>query len=629
MESMLSHSTRHWKISVPRVLTIPRSFITAILISIFILAFVISSYWNKPGVSQNETLLRDLTVILGITWGVLGSGKVAVKIKPVKFAYIVFFFSALLILNLSPLTSVIPWRGDEDVHIRLALRLIEHFHWYEWAIVASGWLLILYLSWHRPKLAVVFGLIFFYLLISNYSQYPVIFYDRYPFANYWYFSAIVSLITPVVGHPYHELLYRLIPFISVVALVSVVQNQLDGKDWVLRIFWGLGIAVTPIVYYYSSILYLEMPAILLMTIVCLKIKDLLTLDFSELKSNVGWYALILIGFIKETTLPFLFCFLVFRTAYPIFLIIKEKRTPLPIGDSIKAEDQYSVFSKVGNVLLTYFLLLTPILYFFAVQNKDVARGFHLSISNLLDPEIYIVYLRALFEQFGLLILLFLGGLINTLHKRAYPSFLFFVFLFIGYSLFFMIDEKIYIGYSRFNLFLLPPVIAVSTLLLKSIISSRKWLAFVVISAGILSALLLSPIQRDGTKTPYWGNYLFDTSEHYYPMDSAISWLSENEPEENLLISGLYYQYFIKFYFNKYNWHPDPYEILLIEKGSLDDQENLETALSKADEEGFDKVLFFVMGESLPEAPPGSDFHQEAVFLNLSHELLLFSRDADQ
>jgi len=44
-------------------------------------------------------------------------------------------------------------------------------------------------------------------------------------------------------------------------------------------------------------------------VVCLNIRSLLRDDYQMIRQNPAWYALILIGFIKETTLPFLICFI--------------------------------------------------------------------------------------------------------------------------------------------------------------------------------------------------------------------------------------------------------------------------------------------------------------------------------
>ena len=58
----------------------------------------------------------------------------------------------------------------------------------------------------------------------------------------------------------------------------------------------------------------------------------------------------------------------------------------------------------------------------------------------------------------------------------------------------------------------------------------------------------------------------------------------------------------------------------------DDQANLVTALNKAEEQGYKNVLFFVLGKEAPLTPEGSSFHQEQLFSNLAHSLVLYSQD---
>lgn len=86
----------------------------------------------------------------------------------------------------------------------------------------------------------------------------------------------------------------------------------------------MAVATIPTIFYYSSITYLEMPAVMLMTIVCLRIEPLARNDTSAIKQDVGWYALILLGFIKETTLPFILMFLAYRSFYLLLEYFKTR-----------------------------------------------------------------------------------------------------------------------------------------------------------------------------------------------------------------------------------------------------------------------------------------------------------------
>jgi hypothetical protein len=115
----------------------------------------------------------------------------------------------------------------------------------------------------------------------------------------------------------------------------------------------------PLVFYYSSIFYLELPAVCLMFVVCLRIDHLLHSDFNEIRNDPAWYALLLLGFIKETTLPFLIVFVIFRFAI-LFLKLKksgqnnfdEKQQPEP--NPLKR-----IYAVLGQEVIISLLVLFP------------------------------------------------------------------------------------------------------------------------------------------------------------------------------------------------------------------------------------------------------------------------------
>ena len=90
--------------------------------------------------------------------------------------------------------------------------------------------------------------------------------------------------------------------------------------------------------------------------------------------------------------------------------------------------------------------------------------------------------------------------------------------------------------------------------------------------------------------------------------------------------GLYYNYFFDFYFNKIGWQPSEFGVYLSDKKNKDDNFNLSKALTHAENQGYENVLFFVLGDIMPVPPDKSEFHQEHLFNNMAHTLVLYSRD---
>lgn len=622
MKTFFHHAYHSGYLSYSRVFTVPKSFVSALLISIFFLAYIITDYWNIPGSSHAKLLIRDGTLCLGIIWGIAAGNSIKFEYRRTYLFSFCLLFLLILILNSHTLTSVIPWMGDEDHHIRMVLDLLGKVNYLSLFLILAAWSLVLYLSWRTPRWAVFTGILLLLTLLSSYPGTSLFGSLRYPFVNYWPYAFLINLLIPVVEHPYHEFLYRIIPFLSVIALTFIFQKTLSQKKRFTRLIWGVAVALIPTVYYYSSIFYLEMPIILLMTIVCLRIEKLLAEDFFHLKQDIGWYALVLVGFLKETTLPFLICFLIFRT-----VSIMKKRYPQlrrkPKSQVVASFEQRKVNLKwMVEEFAVYFILLMPILYYLIFRTPFVHRSYQFTISNLFDPVIYPVIFRALFDQFGAWILLFFVGCILLIKKIHFTGFYFYLCLLFGYILFFALDQKNLIGYSRFFLFLLPPLLAASRVIARHLLTNAKRINYAVLAILISTSLILSPIQKDGTKLPYWENY---QAEHYYPVDDAILWMKEKGTSKSVLFSGLGYIYFVEFYFNKYDWHPYQSELVIADVQKTD-QINLEIALSKAEKAGFKNVLHFIQGREIPRVPNNFPFHQVEVFENLSNRIILFSKN---
>jgi hypothetical protein len=135
---------------------------------------------------------------------------------------------------------------------------------------------------------------------------------------------------------------------------------------------------------------------------------------------------------------------------------------------------------------------------------------------------------------------------------------------------------------------------------------------------------MSPINWDGTKKPLWGVYMADTAEHYYPYREALEWLKTNHEDDRILFSGMYYPYIsFAFYFGKLDWKPD-HEIVLTEK-TEDYRALLSDALTKADADNFDVVLYQVAGDQIPQIADSHHFVQEKVFKNDAHTLVVYYR----
>jgi hypothetical protein len=131
---------------------------------------------------------------------------------------------------------------------------------------------------------------------------------------------------------------------------------------------------------------------------------------------------------------------------------------------------------------------------------------------------------------------------------------------------------------------------------------------------ILVNLLISPLNLDGSRVPFWGRYLdqkYLQYYQYYPYQDALTWIKYYYPHPKLLSGGADFHYIFYFYFNKLKWFPD-FDITWPKAGSNDSQA-LASAIITAEKQKEDVILFQVLGKSMPQFQPDDTFDKVKIF----------------
>lgn len=595
-------------------ITFKKSSVSVLLAFIFVLAFIITPYWMVPSIQIKRIFILVISLVTGGIWIHVSSSRFFINWEMKKLFPFVLLLVSLLVVNFNSLISVIPWRGDEDYHIFVTLNLVNKLP------IIAGFLIPLFIiifviaTLMKPKLGLIIGMIVsLTVMLIHFLWNPLhgISILRYPFINYWFY-AIPPLLTSLFTTPYREFLFRIIPFLSSATIAWMVYDKLPNKNKISRYFWGFAFGTVPLLFYYTSIFYLELPALSLMLFVCFHIKDLLNADYENIKQIPAWYALILIGFIKETAIIFLLCFLASRYlfAYQNYRKNTEKNKSL-----------ISFLTKELKIMIS---VLGPIaVYLIFRTSLTDTRGFSPQISNLWNISLYGILLKSFFEQFGSFLIFFLVGIILLIRQKSYKESVFLLFVFIGIPLFHILDNSSFTGYSRFNLFVLAPILSGSVRMIKSVGNWNKNFYSLLVVATISVNLFLSPINMDGTKEPLWGNYLVDTSEHYYPYEKALIWLKETNRDNQIIFSGMNYRYKFKFYFNALKWWPN-HKIIMINK-NVNQNEAILQVLADAKQDGINIVLYHLTNEGIPDQQELSGFIVKKIFRNQAHSLVVFMK----
>ncbi len=599
-------------------ISLPKTFIASLLASIYILGFIITPYWIIPTSPASIILFLSLIIGIGMVWVYLSSNALQFQFNITNVRLVVFLLVGIIALNFRALNSVIPYRGDEGLHIDRTLALVTgiQLRW-SWGVLIL-FIMLLYSAVKKPGWAIficifiVISVIFFFLNKNPFEDIDQpLFFLRYPFINYWLFAVLPKLAS-IVNSPYHEILFRVIPVLSMAGVILIFQKGLDFSEILINLAWGFAAATIPIVFYYSSILYIDPPAVFLIMIVCLDIKSLIQMDGRKIVQRPSWYALILMGFIKETTIPFVLCLLAFRT-------IVQLRSWYKSAPGNKSENPFVGFL-AGELRIIFSALAPAFLYLFFRSALTSTRSFSPHLANLFDLSVYQAIGQSFVDQFGLFLIFFMGGSLLLIKEKEYSTLFFYFSLILAIPLFYVIDNKGYAGYSRFNLFVLPPILAGSAIFIREILKEKRIVGAALAFIAILVNLLISPVYLDGTKAPHWGNYLTDTSEHYYPYQDALVWLKNNHPNERILFTGLDYQYSFQFYWNKLGWHPKRDGIM--SENIEDETIAVYRILEQAEREKFDIVVYRVLGSDFMP-PQNTGQFQIKIVRNSAHKLVIY------
>lgn len=598
---------------------LPKGFLVAFLASAYILGFILTPYWLLHRSPVEIFFYLVLTIGIGLIWLSLSTNALQIKFSLKDIGLFLLLLVGIIVLNYRTLNSVIPFRGDEAAHIQRTLGLTERLPLLQSLVMLVLFITFLVAGMKEQKQGIAVGIlivacIVFYFLGENSFEDMLespLFFLRYPFINYWFFAVLPKLAS-LIASPYHEDLYRVIPILFMSGTAWVYQRKLGTSNLASVIAWSFAVATIPLVFYYSSILYIEPSAVFLMMVVCLDISNLLHKSRKAVLQTPSWYALVLIGFIKETTVPFLLCFIVVRAVVQLQIWSKK--------DSGEKSKGTLLNLLIGELSIVFVLLAPVFLYLYFRTTLTSTRSFTPNISNLFDITNYRFILRSFVEQFGLFFLFFIAGCILLIISRKFTSAFFYISLILAILAFHIIDNKAYVGYSRFNLFILPPILAGSAKFITWATQRKQYLGGLLTATVITCNLVLSPVNLDGAKTPYWGNYLVDTSEHYYPYESALIWLKNNYPERRMLFTGLDFYYPFQFYWNKLDWKPKRDGIG--SEGISDETLAIARVLEMAESEHYSIVVYRVIGNNFALPEETGDFHVQ-VIKNSAHTLLIF------
>jgi hypothetical protein len=602
--------------------------VLAILFFLFATEYLFTPYWKLATSLWQQILLATLTGAAGLAWAFLSSGSLELRPRAKGFLWFLAALAIVGAINAPALFADLTWRGDEDHHFQSTLMLADILLHYWPRILILLAPLALAAAFQRKGRATgksvwqVAGLsaaaAAAVVIAGLWAEPPFRLYlvGHYPLATNWLaaqFVAVSKIVAPGSTPP--EAAFRIVPLLSAVLLAWVCARKATDLSVPARLLYILAVGSIPVILYYSSILYLEMPAILLMTVVCLEAKGLLTAEPADLSHMPAWYALVLCGFIKDSIPPLLGAVFLARACFRLFP--RASRGPLLRGIVREA----GVAACIALPYLTF--------WFYRTFYSHPDRVYSPNPAWLVDLRAWGTILWALLEQFGPAAVLFPLVLFLAPGSRRTPKRVLLALAFSCWAAAHIMDRctsKTNVsngtGFSRYMLLFAPMLIAGLHEAVRYAAARKAWVAAAGLALVVGVNFAITPMHLDGARRPGWGEYRYYFAEHSYPYRSALAYVTSHYPTEETLITGLDYRYWYEYYAGQ----TDRVACLAILRPESEFAECTASGqmLAHAAINGYRHVLYHALWSALPRSAVTSGYVVERVFRNSSHMIVLYS-----
>ncbi len=435
---------------------------------------------------------------------------------------------------------------------------------------------------------------------------------RYPAAQSWISTALGALARENWERPiFSNEMTRLLPPLALLALGLILGG--DHRWRRLRpLFTALavwGVVTIPTLLFFGTILYLELPAVLLLCVILLDADRLLRWPFPRVCQRPSWWAVVLLGFMKETVLPGLVVWLAVRGGYQW---CRRRRVSI----------REPVWSVAFGELIVWCCALAPALLYLWIRSEFEPRAYAGQWSNICNLSLWSSNAGHLLRQFGLItVLAVAGGFVAWRAGRRAVIWLA-VGMYVGMQAFLLGDKVELVGLARFNLLLLPPVIVLAWEALTHLFR-RDWrLGLTATSLLLIGNFLMSPVDRTGQRSP-WGPY----SEHWYPYRTCLADVRDTRPDSLIMLGNMPIDYGHTVVTTQLGWSPRVRHVRPF--AGLTDAANLERTLAEATRARADVVIYRTdENPAGVDCPDGHGFAVAQTYPAKVGGLILFVRSGD-
>lgn len=332
---------------------------------------------------------------------------------------------------------------------------------------------------------------------------------------------------------------RLLPSFSYLLFGYLIYKRLMMKlSTIISAIVALTFLTIPIILYESTLLYLEMPLVVLSLIVLMDSEKILTAPPDELPNRLSFYALISLQFLKESGVVIAITLVLLRLLY------RFKNTGNPITGNrmftlLKSEIPLIFVSTFGGLLYLCARSLTPY------------RPYNFHPENLLNLDLWGKGLWSLIQQYHLFVILLIPAVIYIVQRQA-KNVITCVVVGSVVWLFFFLEEPRWIGLARFNLLIAPALITLGIVMFTYMYekTKTKYLCIFLFVLLILNVINI-PFMFTGYRKDWGGS-----GERWYNWSQCLFDIKQVNDNASIIVANMPYKYGFGLVFAKLNWIPN-------------------------------------------------------------------------
>lgn len=381
---------------------------------------------------------------------------------------------------------------------------------------------------------------------------------------------------------------RFMPVLAVLLLGLVLAQEPCWRKAppALPLLGALAVATVPTLLYHGTLLYLELALLPPLVLLLRAGRRWLLAEPASLAGSDAWWAALTLGFLKDTGVVAVGILWFVRAALRgLFLC---RRGKLNVA-AVCAEARVA------------FVVLGPGLLYLALRALHGSRPYQPHFENLFDAGLWLRAVGAAMEQFGLLWLPALAGAVLLARRHGGARLLAVGALFGGMWLFHLVEEPHWVGLARFNLLLLPAVLALAWTGLGALLPRRT-----AALAGLLGLLAgnaaLSPVDGTGQRA-VWGG----SGERWYAFTDCLIEMRQRKPGARFALANTAHTYGIRMTQQRISWWADAVNLPVSDPANA--LVTLRASLEQAARGNIDFVIF--RWDAAPEVAPG---HRHAGFV---------------